>query len=375
MKKIYFYRDLSISFKEHVPLILCLGVIAPFISWHLINDILGPNGAVLTLIILCWFMVIVVRRLYYLITDIFNFSEPTLFLSEDGLDYPYLLKQPQKITWSDIENIEYIVDKDKSEPAHSPFILLTIKSDINIEKFKRVYVSGMQRFWKREYYDRNIIVIFEESLRGYSVKDAADRITTYWKCATKQINVSELGLENYSIQYVRAKRIQFLIVSTLLIFIVLIAIMIFGITQLDIDVLSTLHNLKEAAEWQDLSAQAIKTIIWLIIVCIFGTLGVMDIFKKSMIGMSQHTVAINFNYIGITCINDKKFDHTIVWNEVKAIYIKELIERKTSKKVPVLEIEMLNTTYRIYNELENINIYELYELMISQIKKSSDLKI
>ena len=374
MKKIYFYRDLSISFKEHASIILCLGVIAPFISWHLINDILGPNGAVLTLIILGWFMVIVVRRLYYLITDIVNFSKPTLFLSEDGLDYPYLLKQPQKIIWSDVENIEYIEDKDKSEPAHSPFILLTIKSDINIEKFKRVYISGMQRFWKREYYDRNIIVIFEESLRGYSVKDVADRIITYWKCATNQISAPKLDLENYSIKYIRAKRIQFFIVSTLLIFTVFIAIIMLGITRLNIDLLSTLQNVQEATHWQEINKQSINSIIWFIIVCVFGIIGIRELFKKSMIGMSHHATAINFNHLGITCINDKEFDHTIVWNEVKAIDIKELTERKTGKKVPVLEIELLNKTYRIFNELENINIYELYELIKNQIEKLSDLE-
>lgn len=373
MKTIYFYQDLSISFKNHVVLIILLGLIAPLVAWRLIDDLLiGPNGIVLIIIILCWFMIIAVRRLYYLITDIANVLKPTLSLSEQGLDYPYLLKQPERIAWVDIDNIEYIEDKDKSEPAHSPFILLTLKPEVNIEKLKRVYGARMQRTWQREYYDRKVIVISEESLRGYSVKDAMDQIATYWKYATHQISSPALNLDSHTIQYIKTKRIQFLVVGLLLNLAVFIAIIMIGITQLNIDVLLTLENLSAATQWQDLNTQSIMTIIWFAIICVFGVFSITEIFKKSMLGMNHYETAIDFDYVGITCINDRLFDSTVRWNDVKNIYIEELVERKTSKKVPVLAIELPDKKYRIYNELENTNVYELYEVMASYLEAGSN---
>lgn len=372
MKTIHFYRDLSISCKNHIGLILLLGLIAPLASWRLIDDLLiGPNGIVLTLIILCWFMIITMRRLYYLITDIANVLKPTLSLSEQGLDYPYLLTQPERIDWFDIENIEYIIDQDKSDPAYSPFILLTLKPEVNIEKLKRVYGAGMQRTWQREYYDRKVIVISEESLRGYSVKDAMDQIATYWKYATNQISLPTLNSDSHTIQYIKTKRIQFLVVGLLLNLVVFIAIIMIGMTQLNIDVLSTLENLSIATQWQDLNAQSIATMIWFSIICIFGIFSITEIFKKSMIGVNHHEIAIDFDSVGIACINDHVFDRTVMWNDVKNIYIEELVERKTGKKVPVLIIEFSNKKYRIYNELKDINIYEIYEVMTGYLAGSN----
>ena len=366
MKTIHFYRDLSISFKSHIALIIFLGLIAPLASWRLIDDLLiGPNGIVLIIIILCWFMIIAVRRLYYLITDIANVLKPTLSLSEQGLDYPYLLKQPEKIAWADIDHIEYIEDKDKGEPAHSPFILLTLKPEVNIEKLKRVYGARIQRTWQREYYDRKVIVISEASLRGYSVKDAMDQISTYWKYATNQISSTVSNVENHSIQYIQTKRIQSLVIGLLINLAVLIAMIMFGITQLNLDILSTLENVKAAAQWQDINTQSIVTMIWFAIICVLGISGITEVFKKSIVGINHYQIAMEFDYVGITCINDHSFDLAVQWNEVKDSYIEELVERKTGKKVPVLIVELPDKKCRIYNELKDMNVYELHEVITS----------
>lgn len=343
------YRDMRYIVENFFPVIM-IGIVIPVMIWPMLSMMLQDKAtaglsALLVLVLFCCIAVALYLVFVWLV-HLCGIRKATIEVTDNGIRYPYLLKNNLEITWEQIKNFEYVEDRVGKHTNY--YIVVELKNGVELGSFKYRPGLGLLKSVQKKY-DHQIIIFFKDIVKDYNLSDLADLLNAERK---RKIAPLEFIHNIAPVLYKKSDEslgdiFKKMIVMSIA-FLAVPAFFMIGRGYANTD----------------------KGLF--IIFGVVMAIAILKILCDRFFELLTANIAINFDQMGITSIDDKLFDQTVMWHDVKNVYIEELVERKTGKKIPILMIELPNKTYRIHNKLKDISIYELYEVIKHHLGSGSN---
>lgn len=336
------YRNMKSIAGNNLIYIFMLGLFLPISLWPLLSALsdekaiqLSGFRVVFILLLMCSIGV-ALYMLYVLLVHLWGMNQPTIEITASGIRYPYLLRHNPEITWAQIKKFEYV--RDRSGRHTDYYIVVELENGLDLGDFRNMPgLSLLKTVQKR--YDHQILILFDDIIKDYSLSDLTDRLNAERKRMTEPRTLihtdesifyskNEIPLSR-QLKLIAAASVGFLAPSYLL--------------TRDGDSSFTIFTL------------------------IFGAamvLIILKLFYDRIREFFSPDIAISFTQEGIVILDDQKFSSPIVWKDILRINIEE---KHTNNKFgePILVIELapfVNTKkkhYVIANQLKDTSVYEV----------------
>lgn len=339
------YRNMKSIVGNNLIYLFLIGIFLPVVLWHLRSLMLVDKSPEVATLSAVMFLLIIccigysIYLLYVLLVHLWGMRKHTIEITTSGIHYPYLLRDNLEITWKEIKKFEYVIDTLGENTTY--YIIVELQQNVDVQPFNKVPGIGLINTLQKKY-DHQILVFFEDIIKGHSLSDLADYLNAERKYAVEPpifINQNPVLYQmigaplHYVIKAVALSCVAFLLV--------LMSVFIFNL-------------------------QSFYSKMIIVILAVMIGLIVLKFLSDRIANQVQPPIALRFDQDGITVLNGQKFLPPIPWSNIQHLEIRKRI--KSSRQRPkelfllieVIDIESDEVkSYEINNDLQDTSVYEV----------------